>query len=179
MADVSYARLARVLLDSAKGAEPERVAADLEAFAGLLRDYPEISRPLLHPAVDPARKADAVRAAAAHAGFVNVVSTLLVRLAERGQLAAVPELAAAVRARVREERNIVDAEVTSAVPLSPDQIGAIARRLGEVTGKDVRVSARVDPSILGGIIARIGSIVYDGSIANRLARMRQKLVENV
>jgi F-type H+-transporting ATPase subunit delta len=73
----------------------------------------------------------------------------------------------------------VSAEVTTAMPLPPGKVEAITRKLGEVTGKQVRVSSRVDPSIIGGVVARIGSIVYDGSVTGQLARMRQKLVENV
>jgi len=173
----TFARHARALLAAA--ADPARVGADLEAFAALLRDQPDLSRALLSTAVDPSRKADAVRAIGRQAGFEPMVATLLVRLAEGDQLAAAPDLAAAVSARLLERRNIVSADVTTAVPLPAEQIDAIARRLGDVTGKDVRVSARVDPSILGGVVARIGSLVYDGSLTRRLARMRQKIVENV
>jgi len=168
-----------MLVDSAHGTDPGRLSADLDAFAALLRERPELSRVLLSPAVDPMRKADAVRAVAARADFTPVAGALLARLAERGQLAAVPALAEAVRARLLERRNIVSAEVTTAVPLSAEETSVIARRLGEVTGKDVRVSARVDPAIIGGVVARIGSRVYDGSITRRLARLRQKFVENV
>ena len=175
----SFARHARALIDGLGGIDPDRVGADLEAFAALLKEQPELSRVLLGSGVEPARKADVVRALAGRAGMTPVVGALLVRLAGRNQLAAVPALAAAVSARLLERRNIVSAEVTTAVPLSADQAEAMTRRLGEVTGKDVRVSTRVDPSIIGGVVAKIGSHVYDGSITRRLARMRQKLVENV
>jgi len=175
----SFARQARALVDAAPDGNPERMAADLEVFAALLRDEPDLSRVLLSRGVEGARKADAVRAIAQRAGFSPMAGTLLARLAERHHLAAVPQLAAAVRARLMERRNIVSAEVTTATSLSPEQTAAIAARLGEVTGKDVRVSARVDPSIIGGVVAKIGSLVYDGSVTRRLARMRQKLVENV
>jgi F-type H+-transporting ATPase subunit delta len=175
----SFARHARVLLDASRGTDPDRVSDDLDAFAALLRDHMDIARPLLSGGVDAGRKADAVRAIGRHAGFTPVVAGLLVRLAERHQLAIVPGLAAAVRARLLEQRNVVSADVMTAVPLTEEQRAAMARRLGEVTGKDVRVTSRVDPSILGGVVTRIGSMVYDGSITRRLARMRQKLVENV
>jgi F-type H+-transporting ATPase subunit delta len=175
----TFARHARVLLDAAPEGDAERVVSELEGFAALLREQPEVSRPLFSAAVEPARKADAVRAIARAAAFGPMVTTLLARLAERHQLAAVPLLAVAARARLLERRNIVAAEVTTAVRLEDAQTAAIARRLGEVTGKDVRVSARVDPSIVGGVVAKIGSLVYDGSVTRRLARMRQKLVENV
>jgi F-type H+-transporting ATPase subunit delta len=54
----------------------------------------------------------------------------------------------------------------------------VGRALGQASGKQVLVSTRVDPAIIGGAVARIGSTVYDGSVTTQLARMRQKLVEN-
>jgi F-type H+-transporting ATPase subunit delta len=104
---------------------------------------------------------------------------LLTTFAERDRLAIVPGLAKAYHARLLERRNIVAAEVTTAVPRPSDRSEAIAKRLGDLTGKQVRVSTRVDPSIIGGVVARVGSTVFDGSVTSQLARMRQKLVENV
>jgi F-type H+-transporting ATPase subunit delta len=100
-------------------------------------------------------------------------------LVERHQLGTLPALAHAYRARLMERRNIVAADIATAVPLSADTTEAIAQRLGEVTGKQIRLQARIDASLIGGVVARVGSIVYDGSVTGQLARMRQKLVENV
>ena len=174
------ARYARALFEVAeRDSDPERVGEELAAYTRLLNEQPELSRVLYSPAVPAPRKADAVRAIAAQAGFTPMVARLLAALAERDWLAVVPELAEAFHARLLERRNIVAAEVTTAVPLPAGQAAAVARRLGEVSGKDVRVSSHVDPSIIGGVVARIGSMVYDGSVTSQLARMRQKLVENV
>jgi len=176
----AFARYARALFEVAeRESDPERVAAELETYAQLLIDQPDLSRVLHSRAVPPSRKADAVRAIAAEAGFTPIVARLLAALAERDRLQAVPGLAKAFRNRLLERRNIVSAEVTTAVPLPSQKVEAIARGLGEVTGKQVRVSSRVDPSIIGGVVAQVGSIVYDGSVTGQLARMRQKLVENV
>lgn len=173
-------RYARALLDVAeREADPDRVAADLDAYVGLLEDQPELARALQHPVVPGAKKADVLRAVAQQAGFSPLVTRLLTTFAERERLPIVPDLARAYRARLLERRNIVSAEVTTAVPLPPDRSEAIARALGAVTGKQVQVSTRVDPSIIGGVVARVGSTVFDGSVTNQLARMRQKLVENV
>jgi F-type H+-transporting ATPase subunit delta len=171
---------ARALLDVAEQeTDPDRVAAELEAYMGFVKAYPDLSRVLLNPVVPPPRKADAVHQVATRAGFSPVVTKLLVILARRDRLALVPDLTEAFRARVLERRNIVSAEVTTAVPLPAPAADALARRLGEVTGKDVRLSPRIDPAIIGGVVAQVGSTVYDGSVSGQLARMRRKLVENV
>ena len=107
------------------------------------------------------------------------MSKLLPLLAERNALGTLPALAAAYRTRLLERRNIVSANVTTAAPVAPERADAIARRLSEVSGKQVQLSTRVDPSIIGGVVARVGSTIYDGSITTQLARMRQALVENV
>jgi F-type H+-transporting ATPase subunit delta len=91
----------------------------------------------------------------------------------------VPELAAAYRTRLYERRNVVAGDITSAVPLDGAAVDRVGRALEEVSGKQVILSARVDPSIIGGVVARVGSTVYDGSVTTQLALMRRKLVETV
>jgi len=67
--------------------------------------------------------------------------------------------------------------VTSAVALSPEKTKALAESLGQVTGKQVDLSVSIDPELLGGIVAKIGSTVYDGSVRTQLTRMRAELVK--
>jgi F-type H+-transporting ATPase subunit delta len=175
----ALSRYARALIDVAeRQSNAERVAEDLDAYAGVLQQHEDLARVLHSPAVPPAKKRDAVRVLAAQLGLTPLVTQLLTALAERDRLVVVPELAPVYRDRLLERRNVVSAEVTTAMPIPSDKIDAIARQLGQVTGKQVRVSSRVDPSIIGGVVARVGSMVYDGSVNNQLARMRQKLVEN-
>jgi F-type H+-transporting ATPase subunit delta len=73
--------------------------------------------------------------------------------------------------------NVARATVTSATSLSTDTLEALAARLSGLTGKKVQLDAAVDPAIIGGIIARVGNTVYDGSIRMQLAKMKQRLLE--
>ncbi|MCY4506746.1 MAG: F0F1 ATP synthase subunit delta, partial [Acidobacteria bacterium] len=82
------------------------------------------------------------------------------------------------RARVFEHLGVVDAKVTTAEPLSPEQDAAVRERLAAAGAGDVRMTKVVDPDILGGVVTRIGSTVYDGSIARHLERMRQSLLDH-
>ena len=105
------------------------------------------------------------------------VTKTLVLLAKSGKLDLFPDLAAAYRERLLAHQNIVRAEVTSAAPLSPEKTKALEDSLSKVTGKKVELSVSVDPELLGGVVARIGSTVYDGSVKNAAGtRMRQELV---
>ena len=173
-------RQARALVDVAvRESDPERVASELDWFVEVLRRQPDEARLLSNAGIPQSKRADAVRAMAAAAGLTPIVTRLLVVFTEREWLPLLPELAAAYRARLLERRNVVAAEITTAVPLPAEKAEAVGRRLGELSGKQVVVATRVDPGIIGGVVARVGSTVYDGSVTGQLARMRQKLVENV
>jgi F-type H+-transporting ATPase subunit delta len=174
------AREARALLEVAsRESDPDRVGMELDAIAEAMRTQPDVQALLLNPGLTVARRVQALQVVASSLGLTPLVSKLLVVFAERASLRLIPELAAAYRTRLLERRNIALAEITTAMPLSAETAERVARALGEASGKQVLVSSRVDATIIGGVVARIGSTVYDGSVTTQLARMRQKLVEKV
>lgn len=173
------AQQTRALFDVAvQQADPERIADELEWFAGVLRT-PDATRTLLNPIVPAEKKGDIVAALASAAGLTPEIAGLLDILARHDRVGDIEEMAVLFRQRLRERQNIVSADITTAVPLAADAVREIGARLSDVSGKRVEVAPRVDPSIIGGVVARIGSTVYDGSVNGQLARMREKLVENV
>ena len=90
-----------------------------------------------------------------------------------------PELLASYRERLLDHQKVVRAIVTTAIPLGADRAQAIERGLAQLTGRTVTLATNVDPSIIGGVVARIGSTVYDGSVTTQLQKMKQRLVESV
>jgi F-type H+-transporting ATPase subunit delta len=74
---------------------------------------------------------------------------------------------------------VVRAEVTTASALDPKRAAAIQQGLATVTGRTVLLATKIDPAIIGGLVARIGSTVYDASVTRQLARMKERLVESV
>ena len=107
------------------------------------------------------------------------VTKLLVLLAESGKLHYFPDLAESYRERLLAHHNIVRAEVTSAAPLSPEKTKALADSLSKVTGKKVELSVSVDPELLGGVVAKIGSTVYDGSVKTITSNMSAEEVRSL
>jgi F-type H+-transporting ATPase subunit delta len=103
----------------------------------------------------------------------------LLLLAERDRLVLLRDLLAAFNERVMDYRNVVRAEVTTAAPIDPARTEAIRSGLAKMTGRTVNLAAKVDPAIIGGVVARIGSTVYDGSVTRQLERMKERLVESV
>ena len=74
-----------------------------------------------------------------------------------------------------EHANVVRAEVVTAVDLTRDRMAALQQGLAQATGRQVQLESRVDPSIIGGAITRIGSTVYDGSVTRQLEKMKEAL----
>ena len=98
-------------------------------------------------------------------------------LADRDRLSLLPDLLAVYRERLLDYRQVVRAEVTTAMPLAQDRAAQLEKRLAEVTGRRVTMTAKVDPALIGGVVTRIGSTVYDGSVATHLETMKQRLLQ--
>jgi F-type H+-transporting ATPase subunit delta len=174
-------RYARALLDVAitEKADLSRIGSEIADFSALITHHDTLAKALLNPAVPAPRKRSAIVELAKRADVLPMVGKLLILLAERDRLIILPELVDAYRERLLDYQKVVRAEVTTAVPLTTERARQIETTLAHATGRTVTVSARVDPSILGGVIARIGSTVYDGSVTNHLQRMKQRLEEGI
>jgi F-type H+-transporting ATPase subunit delta len=174
-------RYARALFDVAvkEKADLDQAGRDLGQFVDLFTQYPQLEKVLLNPAVPVQRKRAAVVDLLDRAKLSPIVSKLLLLLAERDRLVLLRDLLAAFNERVMDYRNVVRAEVTTAAPIDPKRTEAIRNGLAKVTGRTVDLAAKVDPAIIGGVVARIGSTVYDGSVTRQLERMKERLVESV
>ena len=98
-------------------------------------------------------------------------------LAEKDRLTLLPGIARAYGERVMDHLKIVRGDVTTAVPLSPEKLRGSSRGSRRRPAGKVVLQARVDPSIIGGVVTRLGSTVYDGSVTTQLQKMKQALVE--
>ena len=174
-------RYARALFDVAvkEKADLEQIERELGEFADLFTTYPQLEKVLLNPAVPVQRKRAAVVELLGRARFAPIVTKLLTLLAERDRLVLVGDVRTAFSERVMDYRNVVRAEVTTAAPIDPKRTEAVRNGLAKLTGRTVNLDARVDPGIIGGIVARIGSTVYDGSVTRQLEKMKERLVESV
>jgi F-type H+-transporting ATPase subunit delta len=172
-------RYARALFDVAlkEHADLALVEEQLAGFAALLHEHPALGRVLVNPAVPAPRKRAAVGEIAERIRLSPIVAKLVLLLAERDRLVLLPELVTAFRHRLLEHQNVVRAEVTTAQPLDDERAQAIERSLAQATGRTVTLTTRVDPSLVGGLVARVGSTVYDASIVTQLQKLKQRLAE--
>jgi F-type H+-transporting ATPase subunit delta len=174
-------RYARALFDVAVKEKQDlgMIDRELAEFIDLLKQHASFGKVLLNPAVPAPRKRAAVAAVISQAKLSPAMAKLLVLLAERDRFILLPDLLAAYRQRVRDFQKIVRAEVVTAEPLSAERAQAVERGLEQASGRHVQMDTRVDPSLIGGVVARIGSTVYDASIATHLQKMKQRLVESI
>jgi F-type H+-transporting ATPase subunit delta len=172
------ARYARALFDVAmKEADLQAVERELSEFVDLVRGHEQLSKVLVNPAIPAARKQALVSALSGRAGLSPVTSKLLALVAGRDRLVLLGDLVEEFRRRVLDHQQVVQAAVTTAVPLPADRVSALGQAFARVTGRRVQVTAGVDPAVIGGVVARIGSVVYDGSVKRHLERIREALTQ--
>ena len=173
-------RYARALFDVARAEtlDLEQVGREIADVATLVSANDALQRMVANPAIPAARKRAVFEQLLARAPLSPTVSRLLLLLADRDRLSLLPELNEAYQLRLMDHQQVVRAEVTTAVPLPPDRADALQQGLARSTGRRVQLNVRVDPAIVGGAVAKIGSTVYDGSVTTQLARLKQQLVES-
>jgi F-type H+-transporting ATPase subunit delta len=173
------ARYAKALMEVASKEAPQggidKVAEELDAFAALVSQNDALNRVLTNPAVPASRKRAAVAELTRIAGVSPLVSKLLTLLAERDRLTLLNDVASIYRDLLMERQNVIRAHVITADPLTPERAQAIEQGLAAVTGKRVSMTTKVDKNIVGGVVARVGSTVYDASIATQLKKIRERL----
>lgn len=172
-------RYAKALFDVAlsENTELARIGRDLTEVTALITENTELRLALERVGVPDQARVAVMEQVADRLGVTTQVKKLLVMLTASRKLELLKDLETAYNERLLAHQNIVRAEVTSAVPLSQDRTAALADSLSKVTGKKVELQVSVDPELLGGVVARIGSTVYDGSVKTQLQRLRQELVE--
>ena len=168
----------RVLFDVAlEHGDARAIDDELGAFARLVADQPALRRTLESALFAAEVKKGIVDRISTQAGFSPILQGVLALMAERHDVDALAALARGFHARVLDHFKVVEAHVTTATPLTPALEGELAKGLQEATGRDVRLTAAVDPALIGGVVTRIGSTVYDGSVTRQLARLREQLLE--
>ena len=155
----------------------DAVESDLVAIGGLASESPDFARFLRSPVIAGEDKATAMDAILARANAGPTVTHFLKVVARNGRLFALPTIIAAYRALAAKARGEVSAEVTSAAPLSAEQVANLADTLKQKIGKTVTLQEHVDPSLIGGLIVKVGSRMIDSSLKTKLTAMKIAMKE--
>jgi F-type H+-transporting ATPase subunit delta len=170
------ARYAKALLDvSLKEGDPRATETDLAAFVELMKTHHDLAQVLTNPAV-PVHKKEAVTHALSERGRLTpIVARTLALLASRDRLGVLPDLLADYRERLLDREGVVRAEIATATTVAPERLQRLERGLVATTGKRVTIETRLEPAMIGGVVARIGGTVYDGSVATQLRKMKETI----
>jgi F-type H+-transporting ATPase subunit delta len=152
----------------------EQVEDELFRFGKAMEREPRLRDALTDPGLPPDRKKGILAELVAPKGTRHTVS-LLGFLIEQGRAKALPRIIEALAEVAAERRRRAVAEVRVAVPLDGGQRDRLAEALSRATGKEVELKVLVDPTIIAGVVARVGDQVFDGSIRRKLEMARQQL----
>jgi F-type H+-transporting ATPase subunit delta len=149
-----------------------QVEQDLVKFQGLLDSSEDLRHLVTSPLFTADAQGKAVAAVAAKAGIGGLAVNFLKVLASNRRLFAVSDMVKSYRAIAAKDRGEISAEVASALPLSDAQMQALKDQLKAGVGKDVSISAKVDPSLLGGLVVKVGSKMIDSSLKTKLEQLK-------
>ena len=169
-------RYARALFDVAL-AEDDVVAIEgqLTGIVDLFTGHADLWRTVTNPAVPVPKKRAVVDQIVPRLDVSPVLQKLLSMMATRDRLGLLQDMLEAYRSRLLDHQQVVRADVTTAVPLTADRAAALEQRLASLTGRKVVMHTATNPAIIGGVVARIGSTVYDGSVRRQLEKMKERL----
>ena len=167
------ARYAQALFDLADETNAlPAVEADLKGLKGLRADSADLRTLLVSPRFNAEDKGKGLAAIAERAGYADVTRKFLGLLAANGRTAALGDIIASFEHLVAVKKGLINAQVTTAVPMTQAQNEALASALSGALGKTPQIESRVDPAILGGVKVRVGSRLYDASLKSKLDSLK-------
>lgn len=177
MASELALRYARAFADVAEAAKLDPAAAQqqLHDFADTLDESRELREFLTNPSIEIAQKMKVVDALVARLGIGRQVRNFIAVILEHHRLHEFSEIRAEYRKVADEHSGDVEATITSARSLGPDERAELEAQVAKLAGANVRATYVEDPTLLGGAVVQIGSTIYDGSVKAQFAQLKQKL----
>lgn len=172
------ARYASALFELAEeSGATDRVKSQLDSFAKAVTESPDLGRLVRSPVFTADEQVKALGALLPKIGIDGIVANFIKLMASNRRLFIAPDTVAAFAALIAAKRGGASAEVTSAEPLTDAQTGALKKALAAATGKDVAITTAVDPSLIGGLVVKLGSRMIDSSLKTKLAQLKIALKE--
>jgi len=171
-----YARaLADVVSSPAVGGDPGAVLSQLRQIEQMIVGSADLRNALLSPAIPPSRKRAVLERLMLPMGVSKQVRNLVFVVIDHRRVHQFSSIIDSFEALMDERQGFVQADVSSAMDLTEAQQSSLASQLSRLSGKKAKLRFRTDPALVGGVVARLGSTVYDGSVRGQLDRLRVKL----
>jgi len=155
----------------------DAVRADLAKFQGLMAESADLTRLVRSPVHSAAVQEKALAAVLKAAGIGGIAANFLRFVAKNRRLYGVADIIRGFDALVARHKGEVSAQVTVAEPLSAARLAEVQAALNQVTGKDVKVDVTIDPSIIGGLVVKLGSRMIDSSLRTKLYALKNAMKE--
>lgn len=170
-------RYAKALLELAiERGEVDRIQRDLATLAAAWKDQRELRAAFENPKIGPDVRRRVLDAIIQRLGASTTLKNTLFLLSDRRRMRHLPDIASAFAQLSEERAGRVRAEVVSATPLSDAYCAELQKVLSQVTGKEVVLHRREDPSLIAGVVTRIGDQVFDGSLRTRLEELKDEML---
>ncbi|MEZ4367694.1 MAG: ATP synthase F1 subunit delta [Kofleriaceae bacterium] len=168
-------RYARAVFDlGVEHGNLDAIGRDLRGLAAVLKVSPDLGRVLSNPSLRRADRRRVLEALLGRLAVAPAVRNLVLLLLDRERIASLRDIARELDAMLEARAGRVTAQVTSAQPLTAAQLGALTAALEQLSGKKVEIVRSEDPTLLGGVVAKLGDVVYDGSLKTQLAGLREQ-----
>ncbi|HEV2961812.1 MAG TPA: ATP synthase F1 subunit delta [Candidatus Angelobacter sp.] len=169
-----YARaFAEVVLD--RGIDPSKAVQDLNSIAELMNSSPELRNVLANPSVVHKQKLGLVNAVVSAIGGSKILQNFISVLVEQRRIGQINEIAEQFKQELDERLGIAEARISSIRELNSQEKQFLEKQIATLTGKVIRAAYSRDPGLLGGVLVRVGSTIYDGSVRGQLQRIRQQI----
>lgn len=155
----------------------DALSAQLEELGRALAESNDLREMIASPLISREEQGRAIGAIAQKMGLSDLLANTLRLMARNNRLFTLPQLVERLKSLVADARGEVTAEVVSAAPLSAEQARRLTDTLAQKSGKTVRLDARVDESLIGGMIVKLGSQMIDSSIRSKLASLQNAMKE--
>jgi F-type H+-transporting ATPase subunit delta len=155
--------------------ELDEIREQLDAFADAMNDNRDLAVFFFSPYFSVPEKKEGLERAVLDAN--PALSNFLQALIERHRMPAIYRIRTEFAALWDQERKLLPVQITSAVELSAETVDSLGKRIGEQVDRQIEVSATVDPDILGGVVLRVGNVILDASIKNRLEQLRKQVAQ--
>lgn len=153
-----------------------RLNEDIAAFAALYTSNEELASALTNPLVPEGSREALIAEVATKMGLSDTARNALRLLAQKRRVAALPFIARQLARLSDEDQNILRADVSTAGPVGDEYLAKLRGELEKATGKKVSITHKVDKSLIGGVVTRLGDRVIDGSVKTRLTTFRESLL---
>jgi F-type H+-transporting ATPase subunit delta len=167
--------LAEIVLAPNSGLDARDIALKLHGMVELIHSSADLRSVLLSPAVPASKKRNVMGRLVEPLGLPRQLRNFFFVLVDRRRVANLRDIADAFEGAIDKGLGFVSADVTSAQELSAEQRQRLEEQIARISGKKARVRYGVDQALVGGVVAKVGSYIYDGSVRGQLDRLRQRL----